>query len=87
MFEKIKKFFRKEWSVYSKEDYYNQIWCHAACLTYAEGSKQRAPRHLESLAMTAVWNLRTERDELRRQLDAANKELNRREYEKLLNRE
>ena len=43
----------------------HEVWCHAGCLTYAEGSKDRAKPELESLAMRTVWELREKYDEAR----------------------
>jgi hypothetical protein len=42
-----------------------EIWAHAACLTIAEGSKERPPIELQSAAIQAVINVVDERDALK----------------------
>lgn len=53
-----------------KADLEHEVWCHAGCLTLAEGNKDYPPIELQSPAMQAVIKVVQERDNLKAQLDA-----------------
>lgn len=50
-----------------------EIWAHAACLTIAEGSKERPPIELQSAAIQAVIKLADDNEALRQRLQASEK--------------